>query len=160
MTPRTAARQASPSFTVSRRLLKLMSIESVMLSHNLTLCWALLLLLSIFPSISLFQRVAHIFKTIWLPLPRSHRMLHTSSRLSHLGPPLGCIRCGWVVPLPSSRIPELPAHLYRSRCLAHQAPRLASNVLLLCRQSGPWARLSLRVPVVPASLSDPSCNSP
>ena len=86
-------------------------------------------------------------------------MLQTSSWLSDLGPPLVSIRWGWVVPFPSSRIPELPAHLYCSLCLAHQTPRLASNVLLLSHISGPWARLSLKVPMVPASLSDPSCNS-
>ena len=51
----TAACQASLSFTVSRSLLKLMSIESVMSSNHLILCHSLLLLPSIFPSISLFQ---------------------------------------------------------------------------------------------------------
>ena len=72
MTLGTAARQASLSFTVSWSLLKLMSTELVMPSHHLTLCCALLLLSSIFSSISLFQRVAHIFKATWLPLPGSH----------------------------------------------------------------------------------------
>ena len=47
----TAARQASLSITISRSLLKLMSIESVMPSNHLILCHALLLLPSIFPSI-------------------------------------------------------------------------------------------------------------
>ena len=37
-TTRTAARQASLSFTVSQSLLKLMSIESVMPSNHLNLC--------------------------------------------------------------------------------------------------------------------------
>ena len=49
--PRTAARQASLSFTVSWSLLKFMSIESVMLSNHLILCRLLLILPSIFPSI-------------------------------------------------------------------------------------------------------------
>ena len=35
-----AAHQASPSFTISQSLLKLMSIESVMLFNYLILCWA------------------------------------------------------------------------------------------------------------------------
>ena len=43
-TPRTAARQASLSFTISLSLLKLMSIESVMPSNHLILCRLLLLL--------------------------------------------------------------------------------------------------------------------
>ena len=50
----TAALQASLSFTISQSLLKLMSIESVMLPNHLILCRPLLLLTSIFPSIRLF----------------------------------------------------------------------------------------------------------
>ena len=49
--PRTAARQASLSFTISQSLFKLMSIESVMPSNHLILCRPFLLLPSIFPSI-------------------------------------------------------------------------------------------------------------
>ena len=51
----TAACQTSLSFTVSQSMLKLMSIESVMLSSHLILCRPLLLLLSIFPSIRVFS---------------------------------------------------------------------------------------------------------
>ena len=54
-TPWTAARQASLSITNSQGLLKLMSIESVMLSNHLILCRPLLLLPSIFPSIRVFS---------------------------------------------------------------------------------------------------------
>ena len=54
-TPQTAARQASLSFRISWSLLKLMSIESVMPSNPLILCRPLLLLPSIFPSISIFS---------------------------------------------------------------------------------------------------------
>ena len=54
-TPWTAARQASQSFTISRILLKLMSVESVMPSNHLVLCHPLLLLPSIFPSIRVFS---------------------------------------------------------------------------------------------------------
>ena len=53
-TPWTAARQASLSFTNSWSLLKLMSIESVLLSNHLILCYPLLLS-SIFPSIRVFS---------------------------------------------------------------------------------------------------------
>ena len=53
--PWTAACQASLSFTISGTVLKLMSIESVMLSNNLILCRPLLLLLSVFPSIRVFS---------------------------------------------------------------------------------------------------------
>ena len=55
MTPWTAAHQASLSFTSSWRLLKLMSIESVMPSNYLVLFHLLLLLPSIFPRIRAFS---------------------------------------------------------------------------------------------------------
>jgi len=54
MTPRTAAHQASLSFTISQRSVKLMSLESMMPSNQLFLCCPLLLLASIFPSIRVF----------------------------------------------------------------------------------------------------------
>ena len=54
-TPWTAARQASLSFTISWSLLKLMSTESVMPSNHLILCYPLLLLPSVFPSIRVFS---------------------------------------------------------------------------------------------------------
>ena len=49
VTPWTAAHKASLSFTVSWSLLKLMSIESVMLFNHLILCHSVFLLPSIFP---------------------------------------------------------------------------------------------------------------
>ena len=54
-TPQTAARQASLSFTISRGLLKLMSIKSMMSSNHLILYCHFLLLPSIFPSIRDFS---------------------------------------------------------------------------------------------------------
>ena len=56
VTPWTAACQASLSITNSRRLLKLMSIESVMTSNYLILCHPLLLLPLVFPSIRVFSK--------------------------------------------------------------------------------------------------------
>ena len=55
VTPWTAAQEASLSFSISRSLLKLLSIESVMPSNHLILCHPLLLLPSIFPSIRVFS---------------------------------------------------------------------------------------------------------
>ena len=54
-TPWTASRQASLSISNSQSLLKLMSIELVMPSNHLIICRPLLLLPSIFPSISVFS---------------------------------------------------------------------------------------------------------
>ena len=54
-TPWTAACQAPLSFTVSQSLLKFKSIESVVLSYHLILYCPLLLLPSVFPSISVFS---------------------------------------------------------------------------------------------------------
>ena len=61
VTPWTAARQASLSITISRSLLKLMSVKSVMPSNHLILCCPLLLP-SICPSIRVFSNksVLHI----------------------------------------------------------------------------------------------------
>ena len=56
--PRTAACQASLSNTNSWSLLKLVSIESVMLSSHLILCHPLLFLPSIFPSIRFFSNAS------------------------------------------------------------------------------------------------------
>ena len=55
MTPWAAACQTPPSFTVSQRLLKFRSTESVMLLNHLILCCPLLLP-SIFPSVRVFSR--------------------------------------------------------------------------------------------------------
>ena len=55
VTPWTAALQASLSFTNSRSLLKLMSIELVMPSNHLSLCHPILLLPSVFPSTRVFS---------------------------------------------------------------------------------------------------------
>ena len=55
VTPLTAARQTSPSITSSRRLLKLISIQSMMPSNHLILCRPLLLPPSIFPRIRVFS---------------------------------------------------------------------------------------------------------
>ena len=60
-TPLTAVCQASLSFTISWSLLKLMSIESVMLSNHLILCRPLLLLPSIFHSIRVFSNAKNWF---------------------------------------------------------------------------------------------------
>ena len=53
--PWTTARQASLSFTISRSLLKLISIMWVMPPNHLILCRPLLLLPSIFPSLRVFS---------------------------------------------------------------------------------------------------------
>ena len=54
-TPWTAAHQDSLSFTISRSLLKLMSIESMLPSNHLIICCPLLLLPSIFPRLRVFS---------------------------------------------------------------------------------------------------------
>ena len=59
-TPWTAARQTSLSFTISRSLLKLMSIESVMPSNHLVFCHPPLLLPSVFPSIRVSSNESYL----------------------------------------------------------------------------------------------------
>ena len=53
--PKDCRCQASLSFTISQSLLKLMSIESMMLSNHLIFCHPVLLLPSMFPSIRVFS---------------------------------------------------------------------------------------------------------
>ena len=62
VTPWTAARQASLSFTISQGLLKFMSVESVMVCNYFILCCSLLVSTSIFPSVRVFssESVLHI----------------------------------------------------------------------------------------------------
>ena len=64
LTPWTAAQQASLSFTISRSLLKLMFIESVMPSNHFILCHPLLLLPSIFLSFRVFPNES-ILRVRW-----------------------------------------------------------------------------------------------
>ena len=54
-TPWVTTRQVSPSFTISRSLLKLMSTELLMPDNNLIPCCPLLLLPSVFASIRVFS---------------------------------------------------------------------------------------------------------
>ena len=55
VSPWTAARQSSLTFTISWSVLKLMSTESVMPSSHLILCFPFLLLLSTFPRLRVFS---------------------------------------------------------------------------------------------------------
>ena len=64
-TPWTAGHQPSQSFTISQSLLKLMSIELVMLFNHLILCHPLLLLPSVFPTIRVFSNKS-ILCIMWL----------------------------------------------------------------------------------------------
>ena len=62
----TAARQAYLSFTISWNLLKLMSIESVILSNHLILYHLLLLLPAVFPSIRVFSNfISYKYTVKW-----------------------------------------------------------------------------------------------
>ena len=53
--PMDCSMRTSLSFTISQSLLRLMSIELVMPSNHLILCYSLLLMPSIFPSIRVFS---------------------------------------------------------------------------------------------------------
>ena len=60
-TPWTAAHQASLFFTISQSLLRLMSLKLVMSSNHLILCHPLLLLPSVFLSLSIFSNEKTLF---------------------------------------------------------------------------------------------------
>ena len=80
VTPWTAAHQASLSITNSRSLLKLMSIESVMLSNHLILYCPLLLPLSVFPSIWVFSNES----VLCIRWPNFSFSIHPSNEYSGL----------------------------------------------------------------------------
>ena len=63
--PWTAVHQASLSIANSQSLLKLMSIDLVLPSNHLTLCYPLLLLLSIFPIIRVFSKESVLWPKCW-----------------------------------------------------------------------------------------------
>ena len=83
----TAEHQASLSITNPQSLLKLMSIESVMPSNHLILCHPLLLLPSIFPSISVLsnESVLHIRWPKYWSLSFSINLSHEYSGLISFG---------------------------------------------------------------------------
>ena len=82
VTPWTTAHQASLSFTISQSLLKLMSIESVMPSHDLILCRPLLPPPSIFPSIRVFP-VSRTGPSNWATDTKSSVSVHQCQIKSH-----------------------------------------------------------------------------
>ena len=91
VTPWTAARQASLSFTNTQSLLKLMSIESVMPSNHLILFRPLLLLPSIFPSIRVFSSDS-VLRIRWL----KYWSFSLSVNLSNEYSGLISFRMGWL----------------------------------------------------------------
>ena len=72
-------------FTISRRLLKLMSIEMVMPSDHLVLCHPLLLLPSLFPSIKVFSSESglHVMAEV-LELQLQHQSLQWIFKIDFL----------------------------------------------------------------------------
>ena len=62
-TPSTVACQTSLSFTISQSLLKFMSIQSMMPTNHLILCYPLPLLPSVFPSIRVFSSELVLYKS-------------------------------------------------------------------------------------------------
>ena len=88
--PWTATCQIALSFTISWSLLKFMSIELMMLSNHLILCRPLLLLLSIFPSVSVFSNELALL----ISWPK-YRSLSFSIRLSNEYSGLISFRIDW-----------------------------------------------------------------
>ena len=83
-TRETATRQASLSITNRWSLLRLMSIESVMLCNHLILCHPLLLPLSVFPSIRVFSSECFLLHVPILLLWHLSPMQTGSHRRNHL----------------------------------------------------------------------------
>ena len=81
-TPWTVACQGSLSFTIFWSLLKLMSIELVMLTNHLILCLPILFLPSIFPSITVFSNKELL--RIWWPRYKTSASVLVSNEHSGL----------------------------------------------------------------------------
>ena len=82
-TPWTAALQVSLSNANSWRLLKLMSIESVMPLNHLILCHPLLLLPSTFPSIRVFSNELALTLARWKRKNKVSGFLQRPERIEH-----------------------------------------------------------------------------
>ena len=106
-TPWTAAYLAPLSSVLFQSLLKLMSIESMMLSSNLILCWPLLLLPSILPSIRVFSNESALCITWPKYTGASASSLQWTFRVDFLG----------------FQMPSEPA--------AHQAPFKVASIICL-----------------------------
>ena len=91
VTPWTAVYQASRSFTISRSLLKLMSIESVMPFNHLILWCPLPLQPSVFLSISQFFPM-HFSNPIWVTIFSPSDSISPSSKLFYISITL-CLLC-------------------------------------------------------------------
>ena len=108
-TPWTAVRQASLSITNSRSLLKLMSIELVILSNHLILCRPLFFLPSIIPSIRVFsnESVLHIQVAKVLEFQLQHQSFQWIFRTNFLYDGLVGSPCSPRDPQESSPTPQL-----------------------------------------------------
>ena len=112
VTPWTVAPQASLSIINSRSLLKLMSIESVMLSNYLILCHPLLLPPSIFPSIRVFSNESALLMR-W---PKYWSFSFNISP-SNEHPGLISFRMDWLDPLQSKGLSRV---VYNTKVQKHQ----------------------------------------
>ena len=92
MTPWTAALQASLSFPISRSLLRLMSVELMMLSNRLILCHLLLLLPSVFSSIRVFSDES----ALCIRWPKYWNFIFTSVLPMHIQSPFPLGWTGWI----------------------------------------------------------------
>ena len=147
-TPWTAALQASLSFTISRSLLKLMSIESVMPSNHLILCRPLLLR-SIFPSFRVFSNES----TLRIRWPKYWRCSFSpSSEYSGLIS-LRIDRCDLLV---SSREGRSSCRLARACCWLLEAPGSAGAAPLRTAHRG-HLELRCQVSPLPSENSGPKC---
>ena len=121
-TPWTAAHHASLSITSSRTSPKPMSIESVMPSNHLIFCHPLLLLPSVFPSISVFsnESVLHIR---WTKYWSFNLSISPSNEYSVL------ISDGWTgwISLQSKRLSRVSSNTVQKHQFFGAQPSLQSN---------------------------------
>ena len=152
VTPRTAACQASLYFTVSQSLLKLMSIESVIPSNHLILYHSLLLLPSVFPSISVVSKGVCFSHQVAKVSELQRQHFHWKFRVDFLYDLLVWFPC-----CPGDSQESGAISLLFSRSLLHTYPpreggTSSSGVLSFCLFILSWGSLSKNNEVVSHSL--------
>ena len=139
VTPWTAARQVSLSFTISQSLLKVMSIEStelMMPSNHLILCHPFLLLPSIFPSIRIFSNES----ALHIRWPNYWRFSFSIS-LSNEYSGLISFRIDWFDPLCHPRDSQESSPTSQFKSINSSVPRATGLVLFTSHQEvslSPW----------------------
>ena len=114
----TVAHQAPLSFTISQSLLKLRSIESIMLSNHLILCFSFILLPSVFPNFRVFPNES-VLHSRWPKYWRFSISISPSSEYFRIVVAWGQQRASWLTVPKCRPVLFCPGITVRSLGLRH-----------------------------------------